>query len=83
MLALDTVTGTSPVDTHSGAGDDEGVHAFCSVSMKTWCGDDARKHETVDVPDSVDRVCRICLLAMEMWAEGEPCPICGGRACLA
>lgn len=74
-----SVTETSPVDSRSD--EDEGIHAFCAHTERTWCGQDSRQHQIVSVPDSVDAVCRMCLLAVEMWAGGS-CPVCGCASCL-
>ncbi|HEX8321658.1 hypothetical protein [Longimicrobium sp.] len=70
-----------PVDTPADE-DDEGIHVFCPHVERTWCGDDANKHEVVSRPPSIDQVCRVCLLAVEFWVAGDPCPMCGCRACL-
>lgn len=70
-----------PVDTIRNE-DRNGVHAFCAHRQLTWCGEDSGTHEEVPVPDSPDRMCRICLLGVEMYVQGNPCPVCGCWSCV-
>jgi hypothetical protein len=71
------------VDTAADQAED-GLHIFCPHRELTWCGDDARRHETVQWSGSVDAICRVCLLAVEMLLDTDgPCPVCGCQSCVS
>jgi hypothetical protein len=70
-----------PVDT-TGDEDDDSIHAFCPRRQVTLCGQDASQHPEVAIPESIDQICRICLLAFEMYEPNSQCPVCGGLTCL-
>lgn len=70
-----------PVDT---AGDRDENHIACDTLDLTWCGQDSTAMIQAD-PDNlppVETFCRVCVLGIEMWNDGDPCPVCGGQACL-
>jgi len=72
------VTAPSPV--LAGQSQDQNpVHIACGVEDRTWCGEPA---DGWVAQVHVDQVCRLCLLVLELLAEGDPCPVCGSRACL-
>lgn len=68
----------APVDT----GDDDPDHITCPHREITWCGLDGSGMPWLATPPPLERVCRVCILAVEMHAEGDPCPVCGCRSCL-
>lgn len=74
-----------PVDTPETAEDDDDslMHVYCSHVDRTWCGLDASQMDRVSWPVALDLVCRVCILAVEMWADDSPCPICGCTTCLS
>lgn len=68
----------APVDT----GGDEGPdHIACPHLERAWCGLDTSGLPWVVTPSTIDRVCRVCLLAYEMFRAGDPCPVCGCSSC--
>jgi len=72
----------SPVDT--GADDDELHHVACDTLDRTWCGQDARDLlQLPDPPPPLEDFCRVCVLGIEMWCSGDPCPVCGTLECIA
>lgn len=73
------MTAPAPVSVLAGQQEDP-VHIACATTERTWCGEPAEDVwvEHVDV----DEVCRVCVLVLELLHAGDPCPVCGSRACL-
>jgi hypothetical protein len=70
-----------PVDTDSS--DPEIDHIVCGTVERTWCGLDARGMEPMPAPfPGLAAFCRVCVLAIEMYRLGDPCPVCGTRECI-
>jgi hypothetical protein len=76
-VATATETLTQPVDTTA----DDTDHIACPHRDITWCGQ-AGEGPWLEGPYNLDDMCRVCILAYEMLAPGEPCPVCGCHACL-
>jgi hypothetical protein len=76
---MDTALLPRPVDT-AGDTDDDTIHVFCSVTEQTWCGLDSStfgRARTVEV----EKVCRTCLAAFEVWKPSPICPVCERPGC--
>lgn len=75
----DTALLPKPVDT---SGDEDDLdHIACARQDRTYCGMDASEMAWTAGPISLDQVCRICVLAVEMLAPGDPCPVCQAVRC--